>query len=253
MDDDRPQRATFLAFMQGLVSQGRCLAGWPSSGVDQFTWTRQRPLEDSKGDQFWGASESRVTSAMDAAERGMATFAGITYSPCTSYLHHRATTLTIIRTPHHANSRRLRAPASFTLCAGSSDPGILLQGRPGPSTSVLQGSGLLAGPLQQMFSSGGAPGAFLLQVGPLQANDVALPADGGAEALPLEPAEAGPLHGHLAPALARLQVQAQAGLLHLPAQAGQLQLVQLQALHLAVHHAGPPIHLSAKQRPETKA
>ena len=60
-------------------------------GLEKRTCTRHRPLEDSNGDQFWvELSESRGGRAIDAAERGMATLAGITYSPCTSYLSSRA-------------------------------------------------------------------------------------------------------------------------------------------------------------------
>lgn len=50
------------------------------------TWMRHRPLELWKGDHC-GLVESREADAIDAAERGMATLAGITYSPWTSYLH----------------------------------------------------------------------------------------------------------------------------------------------------------------------
>jgi len=52
--------------------------------VGGVTWRRQRPLDDSNGDQ--AESGSRGGRAMEVAERGMATFAGMTYSPCTSYL-----------------------------------------------------------------------------------------------------------------------------------------------------------------------
>ena len=110
-----------------LVKEGAMQAG-QARAKPRLAWTRQRPLEVSKGDQFWGASESLVTNAMDAAERGMATFAGITYSPCTSYLHHTAMTLTPILTPHHANPRQ---PATFTVCPLFQTFCILLHERPG--------------------------------------------------------------------------------------------------------------------------
>ena len=91
-----------LRSCRSMLVKADILQAGQARAKPRLTWTRQRPLEDSKGDQFWGASESLVTSAMDAAERGMATFAGITYSPCTSYLHHRAMTLATILTPRHA-------------------------------------------------------------------------------------------------------------------------------------------------------
>jgi hypothetical protein len=60
--------------------------------------TRQRPEPDcSKGARWLAAAPPATpeTSAMSAAERGMATLGGMTYSPCTSYLRSAPRTHTL--------------------------------------------------------------------------------------------------------------------------------------------------------------
>ena len=64
------------------------------TGVQQsqreHTWTRQRPSACSKGDAMLGLAPCPLPicmSASSAADLGSAATEGMTYSPCTSYLH----------------------------------------------------------------------------------------------------------------------------------------------------------------------
>lgn len=66
-----------------------------------------------------------------------------------------------------------------------------------------------------------APGVGLLQHGTLQAHNISLPAEGAAEGLPLQTAEARPRHRHHRAAQPRLQIQRQRRLLDLGLQTGQ--------------------------------